>query len=293
MQGSFLQKPGSLLQTFRSNVGQLYELGPPSKTVEPDSQVTQANWLSLLPSSTPTEVPGVENAVKWCSLYSSVKAENYVLRRDIDSLRVSLADVRSNHRKEIDELKQTIAAQKLNHESKIKDLNGARKEISKEAGRLRLKRKEEVKKLMNQIKDLDKTISILRQSNDDLSVQLATMKQEMDQLQKPPEHETLVEQQPTVKKAQKQTHKCDHCSYTTEKANRMQTHVQEGCKSANPIKDMQCKICEQMFTYNGLRFHLNQYVKKGAKKATNGHQKVSVKKHCQLLKKIKEQKKQQ
>lgn len=81
-------------------------------------------------------------------------------------------------------------------------------------------------------------------------------------------------------------HKCPQCDYMTTKSNRMKTHLAEGCRNATVLKNCSCKVCRGDFTRNGLRYHLNQYVKK-SNQAKNGHQNVSPKQHREMLDEIK------
>lgn len=94
------------------------------------------------------------------------------------------------------------------------------------------------------------------------------------------------QEQKSTTTATSKVHKCLHCNYVTMKSNRMKTHQAEGCRNATVIKKIACRICNGTFTRNGLRYHLNQYVKK-SNHAQNGHQNVTPKEHRKMLEEIK------
>lgn len=92
-----------------------------------------------------------------------------------------------------------------------------------------------------------------------------------------------------VKKRRKTTHKCLNCAYSTVKAYHMKIHRQEGCQKAIVTKDFSCSVCNAKFTYNTLRYHLNQYTKQSSH-AQNGHQQYSPAQHREMLQKLKQSK---
>lgn len=91
----------------------------------------------------------------------------------------------------------------------------------------------------------------------------------------------------STKKRKKVNHECTNCGFSTFRANAMKTHQQEGCRSAVKTKNFTCDVCKAEFTYNTLRYHLNQYTKQSSH-AKNGHQKHSPAHHRQMLQKLKQ-----
>lgn len=64
---------------------------------------------------------------------------------------------------------------------------------------------------------------------------------------------------PTEKKSSTKF-KCPDCTYTTNRKHTLKVHRQEFCKT-QPVKDRTCKFCLKKFTRNGLRIHLNQFLR--------------------------------
>lgn len=83
---------------------------------------------------------------------------------------------------------------------------------------------------------------------------------------------------------------CEKCGYTTDHSGHFNLHKREGCQTIAAVKDMNCPICCQLYTYNQLRYHLRQYIK-DTSKAKNGHQNFTPEEHTKLLNKLKEEKK--
>lgn len=92
-----------------------------------------------------------------------------------------------------------------------------------------------------------------------------------------------------MKKRRTMNHECLDCGYSTYKANAMKIHRQEGCHHAVKTKKFTCDVCKGEYTYNSLRYHLNQYTKQ-SNHAKNGHQNHSPAQHRQMLDKLKQTK---
>lgn len=84
--------------------------------------------------------------------------------------------------------------------------------------------------------------------------------------------------------------RCNSCQYTTMHKGHFQVHKEEGCKTATPIKEKNCPVCCKPFTYNRLRYHLQQYLIDSSK-ATNGHDNFTPEQHKNILKKLTAQRK--
>lgn len=82
---------------------------------------------------------------------------------------------------------------------------------------------------------------------------------------------------------------CTNCNFETFHRGHFKIHVEEGCKLADAIKDKNCPVCCGCYTYNQLRYHIQQYTK-DTSKATNGHQHFTPEDHKKLLKELSKQK---
>lgn len=82
--------------------------------------------------------------------------------------------------------------------------------------------------------------------------------------------------------------KCPDCSYSTSKKHTLKVHCAEFCKqrlnAAN--KDRTCKYCLKQYTRNGLRVHLNQFVRQ-KRTPKGGHVNVTLLQHKAYLDEIK------
>lgn len=91
-----------------------------------------------------------------------------------------------------------------------------------------------------------------------------------------------------VKNQQKVKYKCSDCQYSTFKSYHMKIHRKEGCAHANILKEFSCSVCKGKFTYNRLRYHLNQYSKRSSH-ARNGHENFTSQQHIEMLQTLKQQ----
>lgn len=78
---------------------------------------------------------------------------------------------------------------------------------------------------------------------------------------------------------------CEKCKYTTTHSGHFNVHKVEGCTSVGVTKDRNCPVCCQLYTYNQLRCHLRQYLKKSSH-AKNGHENFTPSEHIQMLRTI-------
>lgn len=89
---------------------------------------------------------------------------------------------------------------------------------------------------------------------------------------------------------------CPDCGRTLKIKYNLETHRREHCKESieKNDKNMKCPVCDQVYTYNGLRSHLNQFTgnKKGKHIARGEHSKVSPEDHKSILDEIKNKYKQ-
>lgn len=83
---------------------------------------------------------------------------------------------------------------------------------------------------------------------------------------------------------------CEMCGYKTQHSGHFNVHQTEGCGKSNAAKDRNCPVCCKQFSYNQLRFHLNQYIEDSSK-AKNGHSNFSPKEHQMMLDQLKSERK--
>lgn len=80
------------------------------------------------------------------------------------------------------------------------------------------------------------------------------------------------------------------CEYCKEFSHYFEAEVrkhQKTCKASNRpiIKDHQCPVCDEKFHYNGMRSHLNQFIKENGKrlaKARSPHKDLGLTRHRKL-----------
>lgn len=82
---------------------------------------------------------------------------------------------------------------------------------------------------------------------------------------------------------------CSNCNFKTLHRGHFNIHVREGCELAETNKDKNCPVCCGCYTYNQLRYHLQQYVR-DTSKATNGHQNFTPYDHKKMLTNLSKQK---
>lgn len=89
---------------------------------------------------------------------------------------------------------------------------------------------------------------------------------------------------------------CPDCGRTLKKKYNLETHRREHCKESIEKKEkkMKCPVCDLVYTYNGLRSHLNQFTgnKKVKHIARGVHSEVSPEDHKSILDDIKNKYKQ-
>lgn len=82
-------------------------------------------------------------------------------------------------------------------------------------------------------------------------------------------------------------HLCIYCKVTVSSAHHLKIHQTEICRRApkQTEKDYRCTGCGQMYTRNGLRWHLNKIVS-GKRKIPKKHGNMTIQEHKDLLAKI-------
>lgn len=82
--------------------------------------------------------------------------------------------------------------------------------------------------------------------------------------------------------------KCPDCPYSSNKKHTLKVHCEEFCKNQKNLanKDRTCKYCLKQYTRNGLRVHLNQFVKQ-THTPKGGHAIVTLSQHKAYLDEIK------
>lgn len=76
-------------------------------------------------------------------------------------------------------------------------------------------------------------------------------------------------------------YKCDNCTYVTNKKSSYDDHCAEFC-AVKAKKNIKCQVCDELFTYRGLRVHLNHYAS-GKTKPIGKHAKYSPSQHKSML----------
>lgn len=274
------------------NESKLPRISPPPLIPAPHLAKKKLNVSSDLHHT--TSLPSLNNTISWANLYSQQKDQ-------IKMMSQSLQDANC----EIECLKSSLVATNdivSSNEEEIKRLEA--KVSNSEAKSVRLKIKldkekaifEEQKVKLVQLKNL---IAESEKNQEKQRAEILNLETEINRLQA----ESIHPQQPVVldsladdlvdkmpeKKRRKMCHKCPNCEYSTFKANAMKIHCQEGCRSAVVTKRLSCDVCKAEFTYNRLRYHLNQYTKH-SNHAKNGHQNYSPSKHREMLEKLKQAK---
>lgn len=88
-------------------------------------------------------------------------------------------------------------------------------------------------------------------------------------------------------------HFCE-CGYTTSSKNRrdhLMKHQQMFCSLRKPSvqSDLPCEICGKLYTYEGLKSHIRQFINPNRKnQATNHHASVGTEEHIRILENAKE-----
>lgn len=173
---------------------------------------------------------------------------------------------------------------KLKKCSTMLDMNEIISNNGDDLKRLELKVVEERTIIENQKIELKKLRMALVKSAKERDMQRAEiirLQSEVNYLQGKSAHKIL------GTKRRRMSHKCLDCEYSTFKAYHMKIHRQEGCQTAVVTKQFVCGVCETKFTYNRLRYHLNQYTKRSSH-ARNGHQNLTPEEHSEMLQKLKE-----
>lgn len=78
---------------------------------------------------------------------------------------------------------------------------------------------------------------------------------------------------------------CPDCGFATNKKSTWDDHSNETCKYVNPVKNVQCKMCNKWKTRRALRLHLNNFLT-GLHKPRGSHARYSLKEHQEYRKEL-------
>lgn len=95
---------------------------------------------------------------------------------------------------------------------------------------------------------------------------------------------------PTSNSAIKTQFKCERCGRNFKKRDSSNVHQKESkkCSNGEIIKNAECPVCFDKFTYNGLRSHLRQFTKdNGTRNVRGEHSKRTAQEHQTILNEIK------
>lgn len=89
----------------------------------------------------------------------------------------------------------------------------------------------------------------------------------------------------------KKQFRCANCSYIAKRKYTLKVHMKQHCTGINVpkemIKDKTCRICQKMFTHDGLRSHLRGFIKDTSRKIRGIHKNFDVDYHKIYLDEIK------
>lgn len=243
-------------------------------------------------------LPPLSQSISWANLY-------HQQREEMEAMKQSLADSSC----EIECLKSTIeAANEIISfsEDNVKQLQKQLSLADAKCDNLKLElaqSKSTDEKQQNELKRLQILLAEFEKSHQLQSDEINSLKAKTDRLCENSVGRIVAHPKKSVqaihppdevdetsrKKRQKMNHHCSNCGYSTVKAYHMKIHREEGCQSAVVTKNLSCCVCGAKFTYNRLRYHLNQYTKQSSH-AQNGHQNYTTQQHRDMLKKLKESK---
>lgn len=78
---------------------------------------------------------------------------------------------------------------------------------------------------------------------------------------------------------------CPYCkTFNTTRLAHFKEHVLQSCSFVAKIKNVECEVCAEKFTYRGIQQHFDMYVRQN-RKTNNGHQLLTQEQHKELKQK--------